>query len=78
MTDTVSISKADIADLERLYAFRGSAEVVQFLEQYPFLVPTLLAAPNKIKHYFPDSQLFLEVVPDVDIPDWIQLCLDTI
>ena len=76
MTDTaVSIPKADMEALEQLYTFRGRTEVLQFLEQYPFLVPVLLEAPEKIHHYFPDSQLFLEVVPDAEIIDWVQMVL---
>lgn len=76
MTDTaLSIPQADITQLEQLYTFRGRTEVLQFLEQYPFLVPVLLEAPEKIRHYFPDSQLFLEVVPDAEIIDWVLLVL---
>ena len=76
MTDTaLSIPQADIEALEQLYTFRGRTEVLQFLEHYPFLVPVLLEAPEKIRHYFPDSQLFLEVVPDAEIIDWVLLVL---
>lgn len=76
MTDTaLSIPQADIEALEQLYTFRGRTEVLQFLEQYPFLVPVLLEAPEKIRHYFPDSQLFLEVVPDAEIIGWVLLVL---
>ncbi|QSJ14233.1 hypothetical protein JYQ62_20090 [Nostoc sp. UHCC 0702] len=76
MTDAaVSISQTDIATLEQLYIFRGRTEILQFLDKYPFLIPVLLEAPEKIHHYFPDSQLFLEVVPDAEIIDWIHLIL---
>lgn len=76
MTDTaVSIPKADMEALEQLYTFRGRTEVLQFLNQYPFLVPVLLEAPDKIRHYFPDSQLFLEVDRDPEIIDWMMLVL---
>ena len=76
MTDAaVSISQTDIAILEQLYIFRGRTEILQFLDKYPFLIPVLLEAPEKIHHYFPDSQLFLEVVPDAEIIDWIHLIL---
>lgn len=76
MTDTaVSIPEAEIEALEQLYTFRGRTEVLQFLEQYPFLVPVLLEAPEKIRHYFPDSQLFLEVSIDPEIIDYVQLVL---
>ncbi|MEH2280962.1 MAG: hypothetical protein V7K90_06400 [Nostoc sp.] len=76
MTDTaVSISPADIETLEQLYTFRERTEVLEFLDKHPFLIPVLLEAPEKIRHYFPDSQLFLEVVPDRETIDWVQLIL---
>lgn len=75
MTDTaIAISQADIEALEQLYTFRGQSEL-EFLTQHPFLVPVLLEAPEKIRHYFPDSQLFLKVIPDPEIPDWVHLVL---
>ncbi len=76
MTETaLSISEADIETLEQLYSFRERTEVLAFLDKYPFLVPVLLEAPAKIRQYFPDSQLFLEVVPDAEIADWVLLVL---
>jgi len=76
MTETaLSISQADIETLEQLYTFRERTEVLAFLDKYPFLVPVLLAAPEKICHYFPDAQLFLEVVPDAEVADWVLLAL---
>ena len=76
MTDTaVSIPQANIEALKQLYTFRGYTEVLQFLEQYPFLVPVLLEAPDKIRHYFPDCQLFLEVSIDPEIIDYVLLVL---
>jgi len=76
MTDTaVSMSQADIESLEQVYTFKGRTEVLEFLDKHPFVVPVLLEAPEKIRHYFPDSQLFLEVVPDAEIIDWVLLVL---
>ncbi len=76
MTDTaISIPQTDIELLEQLYTFRGRTEVLQFLAKYPFLVPVLLEAPEKIRQYFPDSGLFLEVIPDPETPDWVHLVL---
>lgn len=76
MTDTaVSIPQADIELLEQLYTFRDKAKVIQFLENYPFLVAPLLEAPNKIRPYFPDEQLFLQVVWNPEIIDYVQLVL---
>lgn len=76
MTDiAISIPQADIELLEQLYTFRGRTEVLQFLDQYPFLVRVLLEAPEKIRQYFPDSRLFLEVEQDPEAIDWIMLVL---
>lgn len=76
MTETaISIPQADIELLEQLYTFRGRTEILQFLDKYPFLVRVLLEAPEKIRQYFPDSGLFLEVVPDAEVIDWIMLVL---
>ena len=76
MTDTaIAISQADIEALEQLYTFRGRTEILEFLTQHPFLVPVLLEAPEKIHQYFPDSQLFLEVIPDPEIIDYVLLVL---
>ena len=76
MTDTaIAISQADIEALEQLYTFLGRSEILEFMTQHPFLVPVLLEAPEKIRHDFADSQLFLEVIPDTEIPDWVHLVL---
>ena len=76
MTDTaIAISQADIEALEQLYTFRGRSEILEFLTQHPFLIPILLEAPKKIRQYFPDSQLFLEVERDPEVIDWIMLVL---
>lgn len=72
MIATTNISQSDIESLERLYTFREPTEVLQFLEKYPFLVPLLLEAHEHIRHYFPDSPLFLQYVPDPEI-DYSQL-----
>lgn len=70
MTDTaISISAHEIKLLEQSYTFRGRDQVLQFLEQYPLLIPVFLEAPDKIRHYFPDSQLFLEVEPDAEVSE---------
>ena len=76
MTNTaISISQTDIELLEQLYTFREQIEVLEFLDKHPFLIPVLLEAPEKIRQYFPDSQLFPEVVPDVEIIDLVLLIL---
>lgn len=66
---TPNISQSDIESLERLYTSREQTEVLQFIEQYPFLVPLLLEIHPHIRHHFPDSPLFLEYVPDPEIDD---------
>jgi hypothetical protein len=57
-------SQVEIEALKRLYKFRGKTEVLGFIEQYPFLLGLLLKAPDQIRHYFPDSQLSIEVIAD--------------
>jgi hypothetical protein len=64
LTERHPVSVADIESLEKLYNLRGKTEILQFLENYDFLIPVLLEAPDKICHYFPDTQLFLECVTD--------------
>ena len=56
--------QAAIELLERLYTFRQRAEVLGFLDRHPFLVQLLLEAYDRIGNYFPQSQVFLEVVSD--------------
>ncbi|MBD6615148.1 hypothetical protein FNW02_04600 [Komarekiella sp. 'clone 1'] len=76
MTDAaVSISPADIETLEQFYTYRERTKVLEFLDKHPFLVPVLLEAPKKIRHYFPNSQLFLEVFIDPESINWVQLIL---
>ena len=62
VTNTRAI--ADTERLEHLYSMREREEVLQFIDRYPFLVPLLLEAPDKIRHYFPDTPLILAV--DID------------
>ena len=64
LTELNPVSAADIAYLEKLYTWREKIEVLEFLENYQFLIPILLEAPDKICHYFPEAQLFLECVTD--------------
>jgi hypothetical protein len=50
MTDTaVSISQSNIQVLEQSYTFRGRTDILQYLDNYPFLLPVLLEAPEKIR-----------------------------
>lgn len=72
------ISQSDIEYLEKLYIFRDQKEVIQFLEEYPFLLAVVLEAPNKICRYFPDQKLLLEVVHDPEIINYVHLVLSII
>ena len=72
---TSNISQSGLECLEQLYTFRKQPDVLQFIEKYPFLLPVLLEAPDKIHNYFPNAQLFLQVVSDPEIIDYIKLVL---
>lgn len=50
--------------LQLLYTFREPAEVLKFLERDQFLAPFLIEAYSKIRQYFPNSRVFLEVDTD--------------
>ena len=64
LTERHPVSVAELESLEKLYIWRGETEILQFLEKHDFLIPILLEAPEKIRHYFPDAQLFIECVTD--------------
>ncbi|HAZ46830.1 MAG TPA: hypothetical protein DDW76_30775 [Cyanobacteria bacterium UBA11369] len=64
LTKLSPLLPTDIESLEKLYTFQGKTEVLQFLEKYPFLVPILLKGYEPTRKYFPDAQLFLQVVTD--------------
>jgi hypothetical protein len=78
LTERHPVSAADIEFLEKLYNLRGKTEILQFLENYDFLIPVLLEAPDKICHYFPGKKLCLEVETDSELIDSAQLFLDII
>ncbi len=71
MTETITpvktllaINPTDWAEIEKSYTLRNSAQVLEFIDKYPFLVPLLREAPEKINQYFPGDPLVLEVVID--------------
>lgn len=71
MTETITpvkpllgITPTDLAQIEKSYTLRNSAQVLEFIDKYPFLVPLLSEAPDKINQYFPGDSLVLEVVID--------------
>lgn len=61
---TSGVAAADLARLEEWYSFREHDTVVDWLEQYPFLVPLLLEGYDQMRKHFPDSPISLQVVYD--------------
>lgn len=61
--------------LERMYLFREPAKVTEFLESYPFLISLLLEAYDTIRNYFPDAQVFLEVIADQEAVNYKELVI---
>lgn len=53
-----------VDQLDRLYAYRN--QVMAFLEQHPFLVPSLVEAHTAIQRFFPEAPCFLEIFSDPD------------
>ena len=72
------ISQSDIETLEKSYIFRDKTEVIDFINQYPFLLPVLLEAPVQISNYFPEQKLLLQVINDPEIPNYVHLVLSII
>ncbi len=64
---TINISQAEIESLEQFYTFREREKVLSFLNDHAFLIPLLLTGQEKLKPYFPDATLFLEVSTDPEI-----------
>lgn len=61
--------------LKDSYAFRDSKAVISYLVNHSSLIPLLLEAYGKIPHYFPHSQVFLQVVADPEMIDDEQLVI---
>lgn len=72
------ISQSDIETIEKSYIFRDKTEVIEFINQYPFLLPVLLEAPVQISNYFPEQKLLLQVINDSEIPNYVHLVLSII
>jgi len=69
-TARVPIKEPKPEALEKLYIFRRSPEVMEFLEAHPFLVPLLVEAHDKIGEYFgPQPEVVLEIVTDPEVDD---------
>ncbi|MDB9513808.1 hypothetical protein PN499_21660 [Kamptonema animale CS-326] len=73
----VGIDKTEIEQIEKLYTLRERSEGLKFLDNHPFLVPVLLQAPDKIRDYFPDNLLILDMAidPESSSPDDDKLVL---
>lgn len=78
-TLTPQISLAELEKLEQIYTFREREEVLKFLNEHPFLVPVLLEAPEKIKPFFGEAALYLDINldPEDDFFDAIVLGVAT-
>ncbi len=61
----------EVQAIERLYeiGITQQSEVLAYLGQSTFLLPLLQEAFQQIKIYLPESQLFLELVTDPEIPN---------
>lgn len=59
-----------LAAVEAHYAFRQPDEVTAYLRQYPYLVPTLLEAAERVPGYFGEgAPLFLKIFTDLGEDD---------
>jgi hypothetical protein len=52
----------DAFSIESLYSLKGKAAVIQFIDEYSFLIPLLLEAREKLDVYFPNSEVSLQVI----------------
>ena len=81
MTDSITemsvpssnLEPTQLESLKQSYIFPESAhslDVINFLENNPFLVPILLEARGQIHKYFPNSHLYLQSIndPEFDNP----------
>jgi len=59
--------------IESLYSLKEKTAVIQFLDEYSFLIPLLLEAREKIYAYFPNPELSLEVIADPEAEGHYQL-----
>ena len=59
-SSTLNLRIDQIKQLQEIYSFKDR-EVLQFIEKYPFLMPLLLEAPDKVREFFPDAGLALKV-----------------
>lgn len=55
-------------NINGLFIIRNQAEVLNFLEKNPDMAPVLHESYGKIKEYFPQSNLTLDLLADADWP----------
>lgn len=61
---TVLLSPRTLGRLELFYTFRSSASVEIFLGNYPFLAKMLIDLRGQLEHFFPESNLVLDISAD--------------
>jgi hypothetical protein len=67
VVEDVDSSSSWLARLEGHYAFKEPEEVINFLQEHPYLFELLEEAYDKIKEYYgPDTHAFLEITPDYE------------
>ncbi len=67
------ISLGDLTQIDQYYKLPRRGEVIQWLEQYPVLVPILVEARDRLRDYFADAEVSLEVVADPEMIGYSQL-----
>ena len=70
---TIMVSKADLDRLNTGTHCKIPIELCGFITQQPNLLVILEQAPSKIREYFPDSPLSLELVADPEEPGFVEL-----
>jgi hypothetical protein len=75
MFNSAILSAEEIRQLEKNYQIQDLPEVLEFIAQYPELVPVLQEAPAQIGVYFPNQSLSLEVDYDPEIKDLVYLVI---
>lgn len=56
--------RRELTHLSKIYTFRNPPEVSEFLSSNIFLIPLIEEAYRKIREYFPQTELILEVLYD--------------
>jgi len=67
--------RRDLTSLSQNYTFRRSSEVLEFLSDNVSLMPLIEEAYRKIREYFPEEKLILEVVADPEVDNEKELMI---